>query len=339
MAFGQDVEVALSLAEDAVVGEVSPRKELSGVLQHCLVAADWPAPWPGADVVVACGQSGGRSRVLVGCGDGGGIGALDGVGLLELGQSLSLGGSLLVASAEPTRGLAAGGLRLRGGANACDQWIECATVGQAHWLYLRADSLDAHLELRRAGEDEYLSTYYRCVGTGECVWGIGDRVGAEVVQPGWVGKTLIVGSDGEQFVADGIEAWSEVFAAPSPQYMWLAVNLMDGPEDVYVNMHDRRLVCRTVPPGGVLDRSAHPGLAMITLSSAQVGMGGFAYPPLSGLGYPLPSMNGDAEEGESAEAHAAQVADSQEAIWPGDGYFASQDAGARSRSGSERSDD
>ena len=197
MAFGQDVEVALSLAEDAVVGEVSPRKELSGVLQHCLVAADWPAPWPGADVVVACGQSGGRSRVLVGCGDGGGIGALDGVGLLELGQSLSLGGSLLVASAEPTRGLAAGGLRLRGGANACDQWIECATVGQAHWLYLRADSLDAHLELRRAGKDEYLSSYYRCVGTGECVWGIGDRVGAEVVQPGWVCKTLMVGSDGE----------------------------------------------------------------------------------------------------------------------------------------------
>jgi hypothetical protein len=63
-------------------------------------------------------------------------------------------------------------------------------------------------------------------------------------------------------------------------------------------------------------------------------MGGFSCPPLSGLGYPLPSMDGDAEEGELAEAHAARVADSQEAIWPGDDV-----AGARSRSGSERSDD
>jgi hypothetical protein len=34
MTMGQDVEEALSLAKDAVVGEVSPRKELSSVLQE-----------------------------------------------------------------------------------------------------------------------------------------------------------------------------------------------------------------------------------------------------------------------------------------------------------------
>jgi hypothetical protein len=212
--------------------------------------------------------------------------------------------------------LAAGTLRLRGGAGPEDQWVECATVGHGHWLYLRGDCPQMH--------PVYFSVYYRCVGTGECSWEVPEG-GCEVL-----GVTLSSGPEGEQFVEDGNPSWSRVYAAPSPQYMWVATDLEDGTESAFVNLYDRRRVCHDLPRGGVIDYSEHPGLAVLSSGTHDQGLGGFR-DPTGHVGHPLADPN-DAVELAEKVAFMAMIADFH--ARPG----GEADPEARSRSGSEQGD-